>query len=380
MIESTMRRIGLEIHGVTVNLSCNFDPLLDYLEDLLESDVRPAWEAPLLDVTGTWRADPAPADTPAFAREDSTPSFGPLVEHVPESEGFGKRMRLADDELVWFDTHRDKDLQLRFRRRSQETLFDVDYWYHPSVKKLARVPDYQQRKFFTLARYLVHFPIAWYLERTRGWSLVHASAVAAGDEALLIAGPGGAGKTTTCVGVMARAGVRLVTENLLFTDGQHVFPLREPIRLTDESLALLGEHGRGALVPCGHGGSKHKSLFRLPDGPDDRPLRPAALFIPRFAAHGFAVPIAPQVATEQLWATNRLTLELNDYYWYVAALDLLWPAAGNAARQLSALARLTAETPCYALGIDRAAGVDAVVDRVLDCVGWSLPAGGRRLS
>ena len=39
----------------------------------------------------------------------------------------------------------------------------------------------------------------------------------AGSEAILVAGPGGAGKTTTCVGLMGRPGVRLVTENLLFT-------------------------------------------------------------------------------------------------------------------------------------------------------------------
>ena len=84
--------------------------------------------------------------------------------------------------------------------------------------------------------------------------------------------------------------------------------------------------------------------------------------------------IAPELASELLGATNRLTLELNDFSWYTAALDLLWPAAGHTVRQSSVLARLTAQTHCYALGIDRRAGVEAVVERVLECVGWSQSA------
>lgn len=359
-----MRTIGIELHGVRLNLSCNFNELLEYLEHLLGPDVRPVWDSPDLEVCGTWRTEPAPADESPFPSEGG-------------DEGFGKRMRLSEDELVWFDTHRDKDLQLRFRRRGAATLFDVDYYYHPSAKKLAQFPDYLQRKFFTLARYLVHFPVAWHLGRTRGWVLVHASAVASGEEAIMVAGPGGAGKTTTCVGLMGRTGVRLVTENLLFTDGQYIYPLFEPIRLTDDSMALLDERQLRALVPLGFaGGSKHKSLFHLPHASTDRAPRLVALFVPRFTARGFVKPIAAGVASELLVASNRLTLELNDYDWYTAALDLLWPAPGHAARQVNVLERLTAGTACYALGIDRSAGVGAVVDRITDCVGWAQPAMG----
>jgi hypothetical protein len=359
-----MQRIGIELHGVRLNLSCNFSDLLEYLEHLLGPDVRKVWDSPDIEVNGVWRTESAPLDKSAFADDGC-------------EEGFGKRMRLSEDELVWFDTHRDKDLQLRFRRRGEALSFDVDYCYHPSAKKLERFPDYRQRKFFTLARYLVHFPVAWHLARTRGWVLVHASAVAAGDEAILVAGPGGAGKTTTCVGLMGRAGVRLVTENLLFTDGRHVFPLIEPIRLTDDSLALLTEQQLSALEPLGvAGGSKHKSLFRLPPKAMTPPARPVALFIPRFTEQGFVRPMSSAVASELLAASNRLTLELNDYDWYTAALDLLWPAPGHAARQVAVVERLTQTAACYSLGIDRSAGVSAVVDRILECVGWAQPAMG----
>ncbi len=358
-----MRQIGVELHGVRVNVTCNNEPLLEYLCQLLDDAVRPVFDTPHLQVTGRWHTDERALESAGVFADEGEAGDAP---------GFGKRMRLADDELVWFNTHRDKDLQLRFRRRAGQLQFDVAYCYHPTAEKLARYPEYEERKFFKLARYLVQFPVAWYLERTRGWALLHASAVARGGEAVLVAGPGGAGKTTTCVGLLAHPDVRLVTENLLFTDGQHIFPLREPLRLTDDSLALLAAGPRQTLVPLGlGGGSKHKVLFRLPTSADDGLVRPAALFIPRFTAPGFLQPIAPATASELLGATNRLTLELNDYDWYTAALDLVWPADGHAAHHANVLARLTANTPCYALGIDRAAGVGPVVDRVLTCVGWS---------
>jgi hypothetical protein len=359
-----VQRLGIELHGVRLNLSCDFSPQIEYLRHLLGPDVRPVWDSPDLEVHGRW-TDGAPPGA-----DGAAPADGP-------ENGFGKRMSLGDDELVWFDTHRDKDMQLRFRRQGAVTVFDVDYWYHPSAKKLAKFPDYLQRKFFTLARYLVHFPVAWHLGRTRGWVLVHASAAAVGNEAVLVAGPGGAGKTTTCVGLTGRPGVRLVTENLLFTDGTHIFPLIEPIRLTDDSLALLDERQLRELVPLGvAGGSKHKSLFQLPHDPADAPVRAIALFIPQFTERGFVRPMPAGIASELLAASNRLTLELNDYDWYTAALDLLWPQPGHAAQRVNTLERLTASMSCYALGIDRSAGVSAVVDRVLDCVGWTQPAMG----
>src|SRR4051794_5784955 len=136
-----MQQIGVELHGVTLNVSCNCEPLVEYLVHLLGADVRPVWAAPDLAVSGIWRSSPVAA-AQAFPEASA-------------NDGFGKRMRLAGDELVWFDTHRDKDLQLRFRRRATQVLFDVDYWYHPTPEKLARYPDYEQRKFFKLLRYLV---------------------------------------------------------------------------------------------------------------------------------------------------------------------------------------------------------------------------------
>jgi hypothetical protein len=193
---------------------------------------------------------------------------------------------------------------------------------------------------------------------------------------VLIVGPGGAGKTTTCVALVARTGMTLVTENLLFCDGTRVYPLLEPLRLTEPSMALLSDE-LGGLRPVEFpGGLNDKSMFWLRTQPELEAVQAAAIFLPQFSGRGFVRPVAADVACERIGAMNRLTLELNDYYWYAAGLDLLWPAPHNAQRQLDVLTTLTTSTPCYSLGIDRSAGTQAVVQQVLACLGDTSAARG----
>jgi hypothetical protein len=343
-------RIGVRMHGVRLNLRCDHEPQLRYIADLLGEHVCAPWERADIEVESTWRVGAA---------------AGPLFD-VAELDAYGKRMHLGEDELVWSDTFRDKDLQLRFRREGALLRCDVAYRFQPSTKKLAKYPDYEQKKFFDLLRYVVFFPIAWHLRRTRGWELIHASAVASDSGAVLVAGPGGAGKSTTCLALTALAGLRLLTENLVFCDGSAVYPVAEPIRLTAESLQLLGDSARGLERFASVGGLKHKSMFVAPIDPDAAGVPAEVVFLARFSRDGHVRQLAPAVARELIRATNVLTLELNDFYWYAAALDLLWPPIGPV--RVDTLERLTATTPCYSLGIDRRAGVQPVVDHILACL------------
>src|SRR5688572_14158982 len=314
--------IGIRMHGVTLNLRCEHRPLLRHVAELLGDHVREPWQHPDLEVEGHW----LPCET---ADDMEAPAF-----ETAHLDGFGKRMHLGEDELVWGDTHRDKSLQLRFRRTAGAPIFDVAYRFRPSAKKLAKYPDFTHKKYFDLTRYLVWFPIAWQLKRTRGWEMLHASAVADGERCILVAGPGGAGKTTTCIGLVARAGMRLVSENLVFCDGERVYPVPEPIRLTDQRLELLGDSAR-VLKPFGApGGLKKKSMFSAPAEASPAGVRPALLFLARFATPGFVDPLVPATAGELVRATNLLTLELNDFYWYEAALDLWWPRGPRSADPL----------------------------------------------
>jgi hypothetical protein len=382
-VNTESKTIGVELHGVRLNLTGDYAALVEHAATLMEGCVRDPFAAPDLASSVRWLNRPIAEGENLFEDSGST-----------ATDGFGKRMLIGDDELVWLDTHRASNLQLRFRRDDGRPVFDVVYGYAPSPRKLARFPHYEHKKFFDLLRYLVFFPVAWHMERTRGWVLMHASAVTNDDGAVLLAGPGGSGKSTTCVALAAHAGMRFVAENLLFCDGRRVYPIPEPVRLTEKSLELLGQAAlqmadRGSQLASGHaesqlssaicdhqslrpftfhGGLREKQMFHLDGGNDPGGLVARAVFLPRFTREGYAELIEPAAACEQLLAINRLTLEVNDYYWYSAALDLVWPKPDNAANLPAVVKRLTQQAACYALGIDRGAGVDGVVDTVVRCL------------
>lgn len=352
---SYQHTIGFHVHGVSLNLHTDYGELAEYMTALVPGMVCDPSPAPELEVYAHWLEGPTD-------RKNYFPDANQL-------NGMGRRMEMGPDELLWLDTHRDKDMQLRFRRRGDVTVFDVAYCYQPSQGKLRKYPNFRQKKFFDLARYLIHFPFSWYLERTRGFTLVHAAAVAdENNRAILIAGPGGAGKTTSSMAVIARTGMQLLTENMLLTDGNHIYPVLEPIRLKDDSLSLLGDNLHGLAAMEMPGGLKDKKMFWLPGTRNLQPATPIALFLPQFSQHSFVDPLSAGIASEQIRAANRLTLEINNYYWYTGALDMLWPAPGNSQRQLQAIDNLTDNTPCYSLGIDRSAGVETVVDQILSCL------------
>jgi hypothetical protein len=355
--------IGVLVQGVALNLHCPHTPLRDYAKGMLRGQVRAPWPRPDLDVSAIW-------STPASDDDAARPVFD-----VTGLESFGKRMHVGPDQVVWTDTHRDRHLQLRFRRQGSQAGFDVAYQFRPSAKKLAKWSDYEHKKYFDLLRYLVWFPIAWHLRRTRGLGLIHAAAASNGHGAVLIAGPGGAGKTTTGLALAAR-GMTLLSENLALTDGHHVYPVAEPIRLTDESLRLLGD-AASTLEPLAAADClEKKTMFAAPAGPEPLPVRAAALFLARFSPRGAVRPLPPAAAYDLVRATNTLTLELNDFDWYAAGLDLLWPGEQHAGED--PLRRLTRDTPCFVLAIDRAAGVSAVVDQIQDCMRGLEPVLARR--
>src|SRR5262245_60795623 len=158
--------IGIRRHGVTLNLSCEHRPLLRHVAELLGDHVREPWQHPDLEVEGHWLPYEAGAELEA-----------PFFE-TGHLDGSGKRMHLGEDELVWGDTHRGECRQLRSQRTAGAPICYGAYRYRASTKKLAKYPDFTHKKYFDLTRYLVWFPIAWHLKRTRGWEMLHASAVA----------------------------------------------------------------------------------------------------------------------------------------------------------------------------------------------------------
>lgn len=352
---ASRHRLGVRMHGVSLTLESDHLPLLEYAAEHLRDLVEAPSGAPDLLVKCYWLQGEWDSEANPF------PKSAPM-------NVIGKRMLGKTDELVWLDTLRMKGLQLRFRREHGAWRFDVAYCFHPKKEKIESLPEYEYKKYFSLMSYLVYYPLIWHLETFRGWTVLHASALASAGGGLIIGGLGGVGKTTTCVALMRRPGIKLITENILFTDGEHIYPCYEPIRLDERSLEMLGDN-LDKLTPMAFpDGLKDKSLFHLKTSALPEKVKPAALFLPQFSPRRYLTPLGAEPAAEKILAMNRLTRELDDYGWYAAALDMAWPKAGQAAHRIEVLRRFAAQVRCFDLGIDRSAGVEAVVEDVLRAV------------
>ena len=348
---SSIGKIGVRMHGVALTLEANHSPLLAYAKEHLSSLTETPVSSPDLVVRCNWTQGDWDSEANPF------PVPGNPVLNV-----IGKRMLGNTDELVWLDPLRMPGLQLRFFRDYDRLQFDVVYNFHP---KKGRLEEYSYKKYFSLMSYLVYYPLIWYFENFRGWTVVHASALAAHYGGIIIGGLGGVGKTTTCVSLMQRDGFNLMSENLIFTDGEFIYPCYEPIRLDQGSLAMLGAQTKGLTPMAFPEGLKKKSLFHHSQQGLPEKVRPAAIFLPQFTPTHYVVRVIPEVAAEKMIAMNRLTRELDDYTWYAAALDMHWPKAGLATRRLEVLQRLMKKVRCFELGIDRSAGLDVVVKDIL---------------
>jgi hypothetical protein len=342
--------VGVRLHGASLVLHSDHEPLIDYARLHLGRLAVEAPSAPDIEVLCRWTEGEAGSDAP-----DASAAPRDVI---------GKRMTANADELEWLDTLRMPGLVLRFERGGERWRFVVDYRYSPKRRNGKPVPDYEYKRYFSLMSWLVYYPLMWFLRHSRGWIPIHASALATPGGGVLIAGLGGVGKTTTCIALLERPGIRLLSENLVLTDGDRVYAVDEPVRLDDESVALLGA-SLPALEPMEFPDDlKKKRLYRARNIVES--TVPVALYLPRFSDRSLVSPLDPALAAERIEAIGRLTRELEDFEAYAAALDLQWPVAGLLARRVETLHQLTRRVGCYTLGIDRGAGIAPVVEAVLD--------------
>jgi hypothetical protein len=351
-------KLGVRMHGVTLTLESNHAPLIAYAAEHLNGLVDTPVKTPDLAVRGEWSQGEWDAQANPF------PADGAL-------NVIGKRMLGNARELIWLDTLRMPGLQLRFCRDRKPLLFEVAYRFSLKKEKLEKFPNYEYKRYFSLMSYLAYYPLIWYLENFRGWTVLHASALASARGGIIIGGLGGVGKSTTCIALMQRAGIELISENIIFTDGEFVYPCGEPIRLDEGSLAMLGENLQGLTPMIFPEGLKDKSLFHLRTSAlpartfEPEKVKPAVFFLPQFSPRRYMISLDPESAAEKMVAINRLTRELDDYGWYASALDMHWPHAGQASNRIEVLRRFAKNVRCFELGIDRSAGVEAVVEDIL---------------
>ena len=242
----------------------------------------------------------------------------------------------------------------------------------------ALLPGPRAQLFVGLIYYLVYFPWMWWLERECGWTLLHAAALSvpgglgafAPQEGVVLSGLPGSGKSTTTLAFLSRSEWQVVSDNLLFTDGQQVFACVEPIHVDDRARALAGgeEDLKGRLRP---------TRRRFSHGRQDYEVTPAArcpFTTPRVV--GF-IHVGRQTAVRRLdaeegvrrlLANDYLAKEWQAYQESAAAMHQVWPAIGDQERRRASLSALARSSPCYEVTIARGENVSRAVSGVLQAI------------
>ena len=116
--------------------------------------------------------------------------------------------------------------------------FEILAFHHDLLR--ARDAEARYRNFQRSLRWAVHFPIFVQLRARLGWTLMHASAVAGSDGALVLCGLNKVGKSTLAMYLCRHRGYRFMTDNFLFAAGDAVHAFPEVVRLPPQSLERLG--------------------------------------------------------------------------------------------------------------------------------------------
>lgn len=197
-------------------------------------------------------------------------------------------------------------------------------WRPPRATRLANLA--LRARFVLLARAaLSQYPALWWAG-TQGRVPLHAGAVTAGPATVLLAGPGGVGKTTLLAAEL-EAGSTATSDNLVVSDGETVWGLVEPIRIEGASGRRM-PHKRGETSMTG------RVTSLVPDR--------AVLLRRGDRAKAAISPAAPADVARALVGGTYMAGELRRY-WALAATLSLGTGAGPAHPQVVAVATRLAE-------------------------------------
>jgi hypothetical protein len=246
-------------------------------------------------------------------------------------------------------------------------------WRTRQAKWFARMKaSARERLFVSLIYYLVYFPCAWWLERERDLTLLHASAIATSEGGLVFSGLPGCGKSTAALAALNAPEWQVVSDNLLFTDGRQVFACPEPVHVDARTRALVGDgsteadidrlrSGRrsvaavlaGRVRPTGRRFSHQRQDYEITSEARRLSTTPRALGFLHVGRETAVRPVDQASAARRLMANDCLAKEWMAYQESAAAMHQVWPAVGDQERRWGNLTALTRSVPCYDVTIAR---------------------------
>jgi hypothetical protein len=187
---------------------------------------------------------------------------------------------------------------------------DVVARWRPSGRERAAAAVLRARARLLLRAGLLQYPALWRSQQ-RGRVPLHASVCglgAAAGQTVMLAGPGGVGKSTLVHGELV-SGATCTCDNLCVSDGRYAWGVVEPLRLPAET-----HGGKGRRMPHGR---REAAWPRRADR-----MQPDRLVVLARGDEPAVTPCSPTLAARHLVAGTYMAGELRRYWAFAATLAL----------------------------------------------------------
>ena len=353
--------IAGNLSGATFRFSTNAADLRAYAGVHLATQLAAPVDTPRIDAALRWHEGQPPRDRLA------------AFSHLADMERVDRDLYARPGELHWFRVDDLRDLYLHFTWHENRLVVHGDF-YHRLAKDVLRdrakrivyrrrVKALRERRFTTLLSYLVYYPCWWWLEQTQDLHPIHAAGVSLGSGVVLLGGASGVGKSTLAVALASVAGAKLLSDSFVLHNGCELAAVREPILLDARSRHWLGDHGQD-LQPIEWRYCLNRQGYHLPPERLAAGGRCSLLLFPRRAPQTYVRRIAAPQAHQRLSAADLIINDLRRYWAFAAAIEQVAPG-GMVTRREAHLATLTAEVPCYELGLTEDMTCAASVELIL---------------
>lgn len=350
--------------GATFRFRTDEPQLAEYGRTHLAALLSEPVNLPRIDSTLRWHEGQPPRDRLA------------AYPQVTSMERVDRDLYVTNEQLYWFRVDDLRDLFLRLTWREERLTVEGDFFYRLAndarrdrAKRLLyrkRIPALRKRRFTTLLYYLVYYPCWWWLEQTQDLHPIHAAGVRTESSVILLGGASGVGKSTLAIALATLPRGRLLSDSFVLHNGGDVFAVREPVLLDAWSRRWLGQQA-DELEPIEWRYCLNRGGYRLPPNRLAAGGRAGLLLFPRRSPETYVKRITAVQAHQRLSAADLIINDLRRYWAFAAITEQMVPGRLIARREAQ-IAKLTAEVPCYEIGLTAEMTCSAVTETIMQLV------------
>ncbi|MFC1658191.1 hypothetical protein ACFL1D_02270 [Candidatus Omnitrophota bacterium] len=216
--------------------------------------------------------------------------------------------------------------------------------------------------FFSVTFPVLYYPLFWYLEYFMQTHILHASGIELNGRGLVVCGMEGIGKTSLVLSLLQEPGAHFLSDNLLFYDSQRIYPCYELVRIhKNEDDSLWRDKFRRV--------DKFRSLkgfFKPAFALKKEGVAPKIIIFPQFSQKFSVKAISGLEVVHKAAIMSQLPAELGNYGEFRKLYNFLDLNFNPQQSEYKALGALLNSCRCYTVGMPKADGLKANVERLKD--------------